>query len=130
MIMTVIVPPAAGKPHGGGLRAGNAVGGVEQGGGLFPGLAFASATFAVIPMIPERAAVLPTLRTARLCTDHKVPYRVVINMADPLRGAGPVESAWGLLDGLEGAAHDLVRAPLRGAQPGPARRPDDHRLPR
>jgi len=52
-------------------------------------------------MIPERAAVLPTLRTARLCTDHKVPYRVVINMADPLRGAGPVESAWGLLDGLE-----------------------------
>src|ERR1700734_1496673 len=54
----------------------------------------ASATFAVIPMVPERAAVQPTLRTARLCADHKVTHRVVINMADPLRGAGPVESAW------------------------------------
>jgi chromosome partitioning protein len=61
----------------------------------------AAATYAVIPMIPERAAVQPTLRTARLCADHKVPHRVVINMADPLRGAGPVEAAWGLLDGLE-----------------------------
>jgi chromosome partitioning protein len=61
----------------------------------------ASATFAVIPMVPERAAVQPTLRTARLCTDHKVPHRVVVNMADPLRGAGPVESAWQLLDEME-----------------------------
>ena len=52
-------------------------------------------------MIPERAAVQPTLRTAGLCHDHKVPHRVVINMADPLRGAGPVEAAWGLLDSLE-----------------------------
>jgi chromosome partitioning protein len=61
----------------------------------------AAASYAVIPMIPERAAVQPTLRTARLCADHKVPHRVVINMADPLRGAGPVEAAWSLLDGLE-----------------------------
>jgi chromosome partitioning protein len=60
-----------------------------------------SATFAVIPMIPERAAVQPTLRTARLCADHKVAHRVVVNLADPLRGSGPVESAWGLLDELE-----------------------------
>jgi chromosome partitioning protein len=59
-----------------------------------------SASFAVIPMIPERAAVRPTLRTAQLCTDHKVPHRVVINMADPLRGPGPVEAAWELLDNL------------------------------
>jgi chromosome partitioning protein len=61
----------------------------------------ASATYAVIPMVPERAAVQPTLRTARLCGDHKVSYRVVVNMADPLRGAGPVEAAWGLLDDLD-----------------------------
>src|SRR6202007_2955190 len=61
----------------------------------------ASATFAVIPMIPERAAVQPTLRTARLCEDHKVAHRVVINMAAPRRGAGPVEAAWQLLDALE-----------------------------
>jgi chromosome partitioning protein len=61
----------------------------------------ASATYALIPMLPERAAVRPTLRTARLCADHKVPHRVVVNMADPLRGAGPVEAAWGLLDAEE-----------------------------
>jgi chromosome partitioning protein len=61
----------------------------------------AAASYAVIPMIPERAAVQPTLRTARLCEEHKVPHRVVVNMADPLRGAGPVEAAWGLLDELE-----------------------------
>jgi hypothetical protein len=30
-----------------------------------------------------------------------VSYRVVIDMADPLRGPGPVESAWSLLEGLE-----------------------------
>jgi chromosome partitioning protein len=61
----------------------------------------AAATYAVIPMVPERAAVQPTLRTAHLCDEHKVPHRVVVNMADPLRGAGPVESAWKLLDELE-----------------------------
>jgi chromosome partitioning protein len=61
----------------------------------------ASATYALIPMLPERAAVSPTLRTARLCADHKVPHRVVVNMADPLRGAGPVEAAWSLLDAEE-----------------------------
>ena len=60
-----------------------------------------AATFALIPMIPERAAVQPTLRTAQLCADHKVPHRVVVNLADPLRGAGPVESAWSLLDEME-----------------------------
>jgi chromosome partitioning protein len=59
-----------------------------------------SATYAVIPMVPERAAVQPTLRTARLCDDHAVSHRVVVNMADPLRGAGPVEAAWRLLDDL------------------------------
>jgi chromosome partitioning protein len=56
------------------------------------------ATFALIPMVPERAAVKPTIRTARLCQEIGVPHRVVINMADPLRGPGPVESAWELLD--------------------------------
>jgi chromosome partitioning protein len=30
-----------------------------------------AATFALIPMIPERAAVQPTLRTAQLRADHK-----------------------------------------------------------
>jgi len=61
----------------------------------------ASATYVVIPMVPERAAVQPTLRTARLCADYKVAHQVVLNMVDPLRGPGPVEAAWGLLDSLE-----------------------------
>jgi chromosome partitioning protein len=61
----------------------------------------ASATFALIPMVPERAAVQPTIRTARMCKDRGVPHRVVINMADPLRGQGPVDAAWRLLDELE-----------------------------
>jgi hypothetical protein len=53
-------------------------------------------------MVPERAAVQPTLRRARLCRDRGVdPTRVVLNMADPLRGAGPGEAAWGLLDELK-----------------------------
>ena len=59
-----------------------------------------SASFAIIPMVPERAAVQPTLRTARTCDDHTVSHRVVVNMADPLRGAGPVDAAWRLLDDL------------------------------
>jgi chromosome partitioning protein len=61
----------------------------------------ASATFALIPMVPERAAVQPVIRTARMCADHDIPHRVVINMADPLRGQGPVDAAWGLLDELK-----------------------------
>jgi chromosome partitioning protein len=59
-----------------------------------------SASYAIIPMVPERAAVQPTLRTARTCQDHAVSHRVVVNMADPLRGAGPVDAAWRLLDDL------------------------------
>ena len=30
--------------------------------------------------------------------DAGVPYRVVLNQVDPLRGTGPVEAAWELLD--------------------------------
>ena len=59
-----------------------------------------SASYAIIPMVPERAAVQPTLRTARTCEDQAVSHRVVVNMADPLRGAGPVDAAWRLLDDL------------------------------
>jgi len=79
----------------------------------------AAATCAVIPMVPERAAVQPTLRTARLCEEHKVPHRVVLNMADPLRGAGPVESAWKLLDDLGVPRMVSFVRPVRGAQPEP-----------
>ena len=48
----------------------------------------ASATFAVIPMIPERAAVQPTLRTARLCDDHKVHAPGRAQHGRPAEGSG------------------------------------------
>jgi chromosome partitioning protein len=58
----------------------------------------AAADVALIPMVPERQAVRPTLRTARIAEAGRVPYRVVLNQVDPLRGAGPVEAARELLD--------------------------------
>jgi chromosome partitioning protein len=58
----------------------------------------AVADFALIPMIPERACVRPTLKTARVVAASGVPFRVVLTMCDPLRGPGPVESARQLLD--------------------------------
>lgn len=57
-----------------------------------------SADFAVIPFIPERQYVTPTRRTAAFVAGKGVPYKVVLNQADPLRGAGPVEAAWKMLD--------------------------------
>jgi len=58
----------------------------------------AAADLVLIPLTPERAALTPTLRTARLVERAGVPYRVVLNLVDPLRGAGPVEAAWAWLE--------------------------------
>jgi chromosome partitioning protein len=68
------------------------------------------ADVAIIPMVPERAAITPTLRTAALAAAAGIPARVVVNMADPLRGAGPVEAAREMLD-REGVPyfHSVVR---------------------
>jgi chromosome partitioning protein len=68
------------------------------------------ADVAIIPMVPERAAITPTLRTVALAARAGIPARVVINMADPLRGPGPVEAAREKLD-LEGVPyfHSIVR---------------------
>jgi chromosome partitioning protein len=57
-----------------------------------------STDLAIIPMIPERQAVTPTLRTAQAIAAAGVEYRVVMNLVDPLRGTGPLEAAWELLD--------------------------------
>ncbi|MGH3277381.1 MAG: ParA family protein [Streptosporangiaceae bacterium] len=57
----------------------------------------AVADYVVIPMIPERAAVGPTLKTARVVKAAGIPHRVLLNQCDPLRGPGPVEAAWELL---------------------------------
>jgi len=58
----------------------------------------AGSDFAIVPFVPERAAVAPTQRTARIVTAAGLPYRVLFNQVDPLRGAGPVAQARELLD--------------------------------
>jgi len=58
------------------------------------------ATYGIIPMVPERAAVHPTVRTAQAFQQFGVPYRVVVNQVDPLRGPGPLQDTWKLLDGM------------------------------
>jgi chromosome partitioning protein len=62
----------------------------------------ASADAALIPFVPERAAITPTLRTARVAAAAGVPHAVVLSMVDPLRGPGPEESARELM-----ASHDI-----------------------
>ncbi|MGZ3382981.1 MAG: ParA family protein, partial [Isosphaeraceae bacterium] len=57
----------------------------------------ASAHFAIVPIIPELAAVTPTRRTAQFIAARHVPYRVLLNQVDPLRGTGPIEAAWDML---------------------------------
>jgi chromosome partitioning protein len=88
-----------------------------------------AATFALIPMIPERAAVQPTLRTAQLCADQGASPRGG-EPGGPAQGSGArgVSVVAARRDG--DPADGLVRAPLRGAQPEPARRRADHQLPR
>jgi chromosome partitioning protein len=64
------------------------------------GEVLAASDFAIIPVVPERAAIAPTRRTAQVVTDARLPYKILFNLVDPLRGAGPVEQLRGLLDEL------------------------------
>ena len=68
-----------------------------EGGAVLSGV-LAAADLVLIPVVPERAAIKPTFRTAQLVADSGVPYRVVLNQVDPLRGGGPVESIREALD--------------------------------
>jgi len=65
------------------------------------GEVLAATDFAIIPVIPERAAITPTQRTAQIIAAQGLPYKILINLVDPLRGAAPVEQLRELLDGLE-----------------------------
>ncbi|MEV7808963.1 ParA family protein [Microbispora sp. NPDC088329] len=58
------------------------------------------ADFVVIPYVHDPFYVTPTRRTAALCADRGVPYRVLINRVDPRRGTGPLEDAQATLDKL------------------------------
>ena len=65
------------------------------------GEVLAASDFGIIPLIPERAAVLPTQRTARIVAAAGLPYKILFNLVDPLRGPGPVEQLQELLTGLQ-----------------------------
>jgi len=58
----------------------------------------AGSDFAIVPFVPERAAVAPTQRTARIIAAAGLPFAVLLNLVDPLRGTGPVEQAREMLD--------------------------------
>jgi len=64
------------------------------------GEVLAATDFVIIPVIPERAAIAPTQRTAEIVASLGLPYRLLINMVDPLRGPAPVEQLRELLEGL------------------------------
>ena len=62
------------------------------------GEVLAASDFAVIPVIPERAAILPTQRTAQIVAAQNLPYKILCNLVDPLRGPAPLEQLHELLD--------------------------------
>jgi chromosome partitioning protein len=55
------------------------------------GEVLASSDFAIIPVVPERAAIVPTQRTAQIVAAHGLPFKILFNLVDPLRGTTPVE---------------------------------------
>jgi chromosome partitioning protein len=61
------------------------------------GTVMRAADIVLIPCVPEPAAVAPTIRTAKMAAELGVEHRVVINLADPLRGDGPVEGLRALM---------------------------------
>jgi hypothetical protein len=55
------------------------------------GEVLAASDFAAIPVVPERAGILPTQRTAQIIADQSLPFKILCNLVDPLRGPSPVE---------------------------------------
>jgi chromosome partitioning protein len=64
------------------------------------GEVLAASDYGIIPVIPERAAIVPTQRTARVVAAAGLPYKLLFNAVDPLRGAAPVQQLQQLFDGL------------------------------
>jgi chromosome partitioning protein len=64
------------------------------------GEVLAGSDFAIVPTIPERAAVAPTQRTAAIIGATGLPCKILFNLVDPLRGPAPVEQLQELLTGL------------------------------
>jgi chromosome partitioning protein len=64
------------------------------------GEVLAASDFGIIPVIPERAAIVPTQRTAQIIGDAGLPFKILCNLVDPLRGPAPIEQLRELLDRL------------------------------
>lgn len=60
-----------------------------------------AADFAIIPYVHDPFVVGPTVRTAEVCRAAGVPFRVLINMIEPSRGAGPLDDARATIDELK-----------------------------
>jgi cellulose biosynthesis protein BcsQ len=64
------------------------------------GEVLAGSDFAIIPAMPERAAIVPTQRTAQIAAGYGLPFKILFNLVDPLRGTAPVEQLRELLASL------------------------------
>jgi chromosome partitioning protein len=62
-------------------------------------LVLRAADFCLIPCIPERACLKPTLMTARVARDLGLHFAILINQDDPVRGAGPAADLRAFLAG-------------------------------
>lgn len=60
----------------------------------------AQADFVLIPYVHDPFYLTPTRKTAAVCQERGVAYRVLINRVDARRGAGPLEDAMETLDKL------------------------------
>lgn len=64
----------------------------------------------IIPCVPERAFIRPTLATAAFCAERAVDYRILISMDDPVRHGGPAESLRKL---FAGAGQPVLESRIR-----------------
>lgn len=58
----------------------------------------AQADFVLIPYVHDPFYITPTRKTAAVCRERGVAYRVLINRVDARRGSGPLEDAISTLD--------------------------------
>ena len=94
------------------------------------GEVLAASDFAVIPVMPERAAIVPTQRTAQIIADQNLPYRILCNLVDPLRGPGAGRAAARAARRPGPPLLPQLHPAVRGASAIPARRPAGDGLPR
>lgn len=73
-------------------------------------LVVTGADLVVIPCVPERAFIRPTLATAAFCAERGADYRILISMDDPVKHGGPADSLRRL---LEGSGQPVMQSTVR-----------------